>query len=66
MKTLTKIFKINASFGSIVELYKNIGNNKVVIPFSSKDIKIDDNGYIMITEKAFNAHKKFFCTIANY
>lgn len=66
MIRLTKMFKINARFGSIVEIYKNIGNNKVVIPFSSKDVKIDENGYILITLEAFNKHLKFFRTATNY
>ena len=66
MVTLTKVFKINARFGSIIEQYKNIGNKKVVIPFSSKDIKINENGYILIKKTSFDSHKKFFCTISNY
>lgn len=66
MIRLTKMFKINARFGSIIEIYKNIGNNKIVIPFTDKEVKIDENGYILITEKAFNAHIKFFRTANNY
>jgi hypothetical protein len=61
MITLTGIFKVYARFGNIVELIKN----DIVVPFSRNDIKVV-NGKIMVSEKAFKEHKKFFRTFNGY
>jgi uncharacterized membrane protein YvbJ len=64
MIKLTKIFKINANFGDIVEICKEFNNKKVCVPFLKNEVKFE-NGEIFVSEKAFNKHIKFFRTIAD-
>ena len=63
MKTLTKIFKINANFGEIVEISKEFNGLKVCVPFLKSDVKFS-NGIVSVSEKAFNNHLKFFRTVS--
>ena len=65
MKKLTKIFSINARIGSMIELKKEIGNTVVCVPFYNNEVKVNCDGSIEVTEQAFNAHIRFFRTIAD-
>lgn len=60
MIKLTSIFKVSDRFGSIVEIVKTIGNDKVIVPISHKDIKIETNGEIFVNPETIKRLSWFF------
>lgn len=66
MQKLTGIFKIHERFGEMVEIIKKLGNYQEIIPVHRKDIKIEKDGTIFVSEKIINEKSWFFRKLKNF
>lgn len=56
----TTIIKVANRIGTMVELVKEINGVKTFCPFQRHEVKVDENGTVLVAEKAYKAKEWFF------